>query len=743
MKFIRTKQSDILGIVALLGIGLLFFYKTIVSGLLPVPSDSLVGLYHPWRDLYQTEYPRGVPFKNFLTTDPVRQQIPWRHTSVEELKSGILPLWSPYSFSGAPLAANIQSGSWNPLNFLFLIFPFSLSWTILIICQPVLAMIFMFLFLRHLKIPVLSSVFGSIIWGFSGFSIAWLTWGTIGHVALWLPLLLYITDCIVNEKRLQKLIIWLLLFVVINFVSLSGGHAQTSLYVIGLAGVYGVWRLFHDARKLSVMSFIISWLVSLVVTLPIWKPMLGVIQSSNRIVQINWLKEGWFFPWQHVAQFIAPDYFGNPTTMNYWGVWNYGEMVGYVGIVGIMFSLGIICIKKTKDEFFWVIILGMVSLLITPNPISELIFRYNVPIIANLQPTRLLVLVDFALSMLATYGFMRLEKGERKPFIWGALGIGLSIVILWVFALMTKTTVSIRNLYLPTGLFVFFTIFISALIRLNKNKKVFYTLIVCVIGISIVDVFRFGWKFTPFTEQRFFFPETETIKFLKTQQGPFRVLAVDDRIFAPNTLEYYGIESVSGYDPLFQKKYAQFVGSLEQQKEVEDIPFERIIAPNFISDSLLSLLNVKYIISFEELHKTQLKLVFEEGQTKVYENTKFLPRVYFSDIVINVKDEKTALSYVSNPTFSPSTESVVMGYEVPKQQGVTQTESNQIIEYKYGNLTIKTDTMRERLLIISNPYYSGWKAYIDGVETNIIPTNYLFMGIIVPGGEHIVQILYR
>ena len=35
--------------VAIVGI---FFYPTLFGGKLPVPSDSLVGLYHPWRDMY-------------------------------------------------------------------------------------------------------------------------------------------------------------------------------------------------------------------------------------------------------------------------------------------------------------------------------------------------------------------------------------------------------------------------------------------------------------------------------------------------------------------------------------------------------------------------------------------------------------------------------------------------------------------------------------------------------------------
>ena len=71
-----------------------YFLANRISGKLPVPSDTLVGLYHPWRDLYRDTNPRGVPFKNFLITDPVRQQIPWRKIVIDQWKEGIIDLES-------------------------------------------------------------------------------------------------------------------------------------------------------------------------------------------------------------------------------------------------------------------------------------------------------------------------------------------------------------------------------------------------------------------------------------------------------------------------------------------------------------------------------------------------------------------------------------------------------------------------------------------------------------------------
>src|SRR5689334_7457327 len=85
---------------------LLFFKQVFIGGYLPIPSDTIVGLYHPYRDLLAKEYPRGIPFKNFLITDPVRQLYPWRQLVINAEKKLQVPLWNPYNFSGTPLLAN-------------------------------------------------------------------------------------------------------------------------------------------------------------------------------------------------------------------------------------------------------------------------------------------------------------------------------------------------------------------------------------------------------------------------------------------------------------------------------------------------------------------------------------------------------------------------------------------------------------------------------------------------------------
>jgi len=46
-------------------------------------------------------------------------------------------------------------------------------------------------------------------------------------------------------------------------------------------------------------------------------------------------------------------------------------------------------------------------------------------------------------------------------------------------------------------------------------------------------------------------------------------------------------------------------------------------------------------------------------------------------------------------------------------------------------------------LVLTDTFYPGWKAYIDGEETKIYPTDIAFRGIFVPKGKHDIVFRYK
>jgi uncharacterized membrane protein YfhO len=727
----------LLPVLTLLAACAIFFYPTILSGKLPVPADTLIGMYHPWLDQAATTNPSGVPFKNFLITDPIRQQIPWRKLVIDDLKNGTLPLWNPYNFSGTPLLANIQAGVWYPMNIFFLFMPFYVAWTILIIIQPCLAALFLYLYLRNKKILSSVALFAGISWAFCGFNIAWLTWGTIVQTALWLPLILLSIDKIkeVNGKKLK--ICWSTVLALSLAFALFAGHAQVALYIFVFAGVYAF-------RKIS-RWLVAAAAVAIVVSSIQWVPWVRFIAHSSRLTDAAaWLKEGWFLPWQHLLQFVAPDFFGNPSTLNYWGVWNYGEFIGYIGILPLLLAIFAIVTRRDRLTKFFTVCAGIVFLFLLPTPLAKLPYQFHLPVISSLQPTRLMVLIDMCLVILAGLGLDAYCKNPNKKILFGIAFIGIIIAGLWLYVTSVPgMSVSRRNLILPSVLWAASSILLLLAFVFKKRWHILFMFLI--ISVTVFDLFRFGWKFTPFTPREYFFPKTAAISFLRGQQKPFRIMSLDNRILPPNVGAYYGIESIEGYDPLYDARYEEFIAALNRRQPNITPPFgfNRIITSPTIDSPLLALLNVKYILSLDELKGSGLELMYQEGQTKIYWYKKAMPRTYAVETVVHADSKQQTMDVLYSSTFNPIKQAVVEEKISIQQSSVSSADHIDIMRQTSSEIRAISSLENDHFIVIANVYDSGWKAYIDTISTPIYRTNYLFMGIRVPKGNHTIVVRYQ
>ena len=744
----------------------LFFKPFLLEGKLPIPGDTIVGMYHPWRDFYAKDYPNGIPFKNFLITDPVRQQYVWRNLAVEAIKNGQWPLWNPYNFSGVPLLANFQSAPFYPLNILFFILPFNLSWGILILLEPLLAGIFIYFYLRNLRLNYLACLLGSLSFSFSGFFIAWLEWGTVLHAALWLPLILLSIDKIVLNVKNKNLLIWGSIFVFSLISSFFAGHLQIFFYIGVFSILYLIIRWWQYGRNFKILFlFSIFYFLFSIATSTQWLPTLEFIKFSAReIEQVGWQSPGWFIPWQNLIQFLVPDFFGNPATGNYWGEWNYAEFVGYLGILPLIFSFLAILWRRDKKTLFFGSI-GLVSLIFAlPTPLAKLPYQWQLPLISTSQPTRLLFIVDFCLSVLAALGldwFIKTLNNSNhfKKIIKVILIFGIVFLGLWLFVLFGRMSLNLitlenlsvakRNLILPSVLFIasVFTLFTAYFLRRKTSfVKVIYVILV---AITAFDLFRFGWKFTPFTRNDWLFPETPTIEFLKNQPKPFRFMTTDRRIFPPNFATFYKLEDVSGYDPLYLKSYGELVAAWNRGKpDISPFSFNRILTPQDYSSRIADLLNVKYVLSLKDEISPKLKLVFQEGQTRVYENKNAYPRAFLVYDYKIAKNKQEAIDFLFDENINLQKTAILDNDLGIKLEGEDKENEVEIVSYEAQKIVLKTKSLKPAILVLADNAYSkksfaypGWQAFLDGKEESekTFRVDFTLRGIIVPEGEHKIE----
>ncbi|MDP2649436.1 MAG: YfhO family protein [bacterium] len=738
-------------------IPLAFFWQVYFKGLLPIPSDTIIGLYHPYRDLYVNNYPNGVPFKNSLITDPVRQIIPWKKLAIESFSNFSLPMWNPYEMAGKPLLANFQSSPFYPFNIMLFVQPFYFSWSFFVMLQLFLLSFFTFLYLKNLKLDLRAVFLGTFAWTFSGFSIAWFEWGNIIHTALWLPLILLSIDKIFgimkHESRImdKKTISWNLVLLFSLVSSFFAGHLQIFFYVFIVSLAYLLFRWFENDRKLRILILLtINYLLFTIATAIQWIPTFQFINLSARSLDQNYLNsEGWFIPYQHLIQFLIPDFFGNPTTLNYWGIWNYGEFIGYIGVAGLIFSLFSL-FKPNKNVIFFALVSIISFIFALPNFISKIPFDLNIPFLSSAQPARLIFPISFSLAVLSALGFNNFLKDKDLPagrqkrkilivlafllsvFVFAAL-FGFGLISFWKIS-PEQLLVTKRNLVIPFMFFVFIALSICVYL-FSKRKLTVIPLLI--IAILIIDLFRFSNKFTPFTKKEYLYPQTKVIEFLKKDKSIYRIAVTDSRIFPPNFATFYKIQSIEGYDPLYLFSYAQLIAASERREANINYPFgfNRIITPHNVSSPIINLLNVKYVLSFEDIDPKKFNKVFDEGKTKVFENKEFIERAFFVENLVEKNGEEKMLSEILSADLSKT----AIIYPNPTGRNNFTKGQAEIVRYQENQVLIETDNDGDGFLVLTDSYYPTWKAKIDGQETAIHKVDFMFRGIIIPAGKHNVE----
>jgi len=714
---------------------------------MPFPADNLLGLTHPFRDVVWDGLTSGVPVKNSLIADPFLQTYVWKKEAMDQIKKGQMPLWNAYTFSGTPLLANFQSSVFNPLN-IFLFLPFWFGWSLLIFSQQILASVFMVFFLRNLKLSSWASVFGSVVWIFSGVFISWLEWGTYLTSYLWLPLILLSIDKIFSGSKY-----WLLALILSLSASVFGGHIQMAFYTWVVSFSYLVFRSVQTKKMylnfLILTAFIFSGLITLIQT----APTLELIGLSNREIDQPFSRPDWFIPYKHLIGFVAPDFFGNPTRLNYWGVFNYIEFNGYFGIISLILAFcGILSFKKKAEVKFFAGLFVVSLLLAISNPISRLPFVLHMPFISSAQPSRLLSMIVFSLAVLSAWGFEKFIKEKiTKNLIAVIFIIALAIGGLWYVTLrmpnLFGSTVDVakpvdvaqRNLILPTIIFIYFVILTFA--KKFVPQKI---LIVAILLVVSLDLVRLARSFEPFTKTEWLYPNTQLTKTISDNIGLGRVIETDRRILPPNISMQYGSQTMDGYDPLYLKSYATEVSAWQQKNGDPQVgSFNRMIRFENIESPMADLYSVKYILSFKKLENPKLTQVGQEGSTILYYNKSALDKVYLTRKSVDTSSNEESLKNLiklNSDEFKVTT-TTKLGKNL--DGAVNGGEIADIKNYAAGHVTIASSTKSEAVLVLTDNYYPGWNVYINGEKKDLIKTNYSQMGVLIPSGENRVDFKFE
>jgi hypothetical protein len=74
--------------------------------------------------------------------------------------------------------------------------------------------------------------------------------------------------------------------------------------------------------------------------------------------------------------------------------------------------------------------------------------------------------------------------------------------------------------------------------------------------------------------------------------------------------------------------------------------------------------------------------------------------------------------------------------QLPPSVAGTSRQPADIVSYTPQRVVIRASTAEPRLLVLTDTFFPGWKAYVDGTQSTILRANYLFRAVAVPAGQH-------
>ncbi len=632
------------------------------------------------------------------------------------LRNGTLPSWTPRIGNGIPLDGEVM-GTFYPITYvLFRFLAMSAAYNLLIVISLFILGVGMYVWLRALGIGRTASLLPSLVLPISGIIIPRLEHIMIIPGLSLLPWVMVATHMLIgNPTRKYTMVLS-------SIVGLQILAAFPQVTFISLLFSLTYYLLAGRGRGIVLYGFaiLLSMGIGAIQLFP------SYLYAKNSIISDGFdpaTSSYYAFPPRHLLTFINAFALGNPRNATYpilskSGGSIFWENSAFVGIAPLLL-FGTTLIFLFRGSF---------------DPKR----RRNISIMLCMLGIAFLLMLGYHSPLYIVYSLWPFSN-FRTPsrFLW-----------MFVFALLTLSAYGA-----------------DALLEGKKWRRILRSLLVVVILINTVHVAWTWWDYHALTQVSTWQKPPEIIPYLKpdgriytygfaipyfteyTKRG-YRTL--DQYYFfrnllAPNTNVFWNITHTDAYPGLTIRR-SSIMKNLTAEGIASD-EVQHVATLSGIAEKLLDLNAVGTIIStipFPTTNKlTQGKTLQSNGVSiTVYHNREALPRAYLAGDISIARTVRQAKEILSQNDFIPG-KTILTEEALPVETGILPLGTTRITSDTPSSVQIEvTGNNRASVLVLSDTYYPGWRATVDGNPTRIYPVNISQRGIVVPPGDHLVQFRY-
>ena len=494
---------------------------------------------------------------------------------------------------------------------------------------------------------------------------------------------------------------------------------------------------------------------------------------------------------------IFPNLFNNPTWgYSYWSFllnWgNYNELVLYVGILTLIYAALAVWKPRAVDQPFvraWVI-LAIVSF---GRAFSLPVFDWfnQVPGMQLGAPARLRLITALSLCVLAGFGAqVFFERGREDAVRLRRTWLRLcGIVVLCGVVLMAASNIVlplIKENVVAAGKRLVKAEYTQRYAQTGKSLEDYYRQVeqkgnglvaafaptnvamyapalwaglgFFVVGLSvrycphrrtmlegsmltlvILDLFTFGYRYNPSLPSEQFYPRTTVVSKLLEEKDLSRVIALKQDLI-PDVQMLFPFSDVRGMD-FPTRRYDQYLSLVSTR-----VPWVAHSAIFSSADSaLLRVLNIKYIITADSTLLNideHIKRVEKVGNLYRGVVAHVQPRAFMVYDALSVHSDQEVRALLTQEP-EKVFRRVVLSLDSPEMRFIElpQREEHPVntvamVAYEPHQSQWTVSTNQDGYLFVSESYYPGWTASLDGTLVPLYRANLAFRAIFIPAGQH-------
>jgi hypothetical protein len=706
---------------------------------------------------------------------PSLQFYPWRQFAFDELSAGRLPTWNPYLGAGAPLLANYQTAIFYPPNWLYFLLTGTWAMSAIALLHVIWAGLGMWVFAGALNIPIFGRGISTLAYALTGYLIARMGSFPTANAGAWLPWLFWLVQRAITRRRALDAG-WLALAFAMQLLT---GHAQTVWYgAVGL-GLYGLWlALWHQRDQqlrqratglaLAGIGVLLGTLIAAVQLLPTAEYLLESQRSGG--LDYETLTNFSYHP-VRLFTLLNPDFYGTPADGSFLTQGSYFEDAAYIGFIPFVAAFAAIVARirqrknldtnpllQTVPVWAGLALIALFLAMGRYNPLFRSLADHVPTFDAFRDPARWLILAVFSLSVLAGIGVQYWGRGKWIVF-WSRLatagGVGMALMAIFAISFLDlKSELDV----LSEGMMVLgLWIAGAAILTLVQPDPAISPAPISPflwrINVLLFIAIDLGWMASGLN------PTVPADYFDVTDQwvSPGRIYWFDD--YQQDVM--FGSDAdpvIEGYFDMGDYRIASENWRALHASRLPNINMlDRVPSLNN-NDPLLPQYHSQYIDLIEELGAKCGTLLRAGGVTHTYgiapegwrgENPAVAPDVDEIALAWLVPQaeaydsDDAIMAALRDPAWNPE-DTVILAGEIAEsgERAMTRGEVR-LIHDSPTEKRYQVTADGAAYFAISQTWYPGWTARIDGEAAELYRANLAFQAVFVPPGQHEVVLAYR